>query len=130
MPITHRIDRDSGIVYVDVEGSPTTAEMCGAIDRVVTDPDFKVGFGILSDHRGLDSPATTQQVRAILAHISKRKSDFGSIRWAIVVEKAASFGMMRMLSVHAEEIPARVEVFRKVEEASSWLTEGDSPPGE
>ncbi len=126
MPITHRIDRSLGIVYVDVRGSPTTAEMCDAIDRVVADADFEAGFGILSDHRGLDSPATTDQVHALLTHITALKSAFGSLRWAVVVKRAASFGMMRMMSVLAEEIPAQVEVFRSVEEARSWLREGAS----
>lgn len=111
MPITHHVDRSSGIVYLDVAGSPTITEMCAAIDRVVADPDFEVRYFILSGHRGLDRPATTEQVHALLAHISQRKCHLGSIRWAIVVKKAAAFGMMRMLSVLAERIPARVEVF-------------------
>lgn len=121
MPITHRIESDSSIVYVDVTGSPSTAEMCEAIDRVVADPDFQAGFGLLSDHRRLDVPATTDQVHAILGRLTEHKSAFGTIRWAIVVDRTASFGMMRMLSVLAEEVPARVEVFRSVDEAKSWL---------
>ncbi len=124
MPITHRIDRTSGIVYVDVRGSPTTAEMRGAINRVVTDPEGVPGYGILSDHRGIDTPATTNQVQALLTHLTGLKSSFGSIRWAIVVKKPASFGMMRMLAVLAEQVPAQIEVFRDVEAAKKWLTEG------
>ena len=45
-------------------------------------------------------------------------------RWAIVATVPASYGMMRMLSVHAERVPMDARVFERAEDAESWL---DSP---
>ncbi len=119
--ITYRIDKQAGIVFAMVEGRITLEEMVQTISRVANDPDFHTGFGVLSDHRTIEIPATTQQVSGFIQHAKRLSSTLGGTRWAIVVSSDGSFGMMRMLSAFAESVPLHVEVFRDYEKALGWL---------
>ena len=121
MTLTHRIDAESGIVYVDVVGSFTMKEIKALIDTVVNDPDFRRGYHILSDHRRIGDPATPGQVRGTLEHVAALIDALGESKWAIVASKEASYGMMRMMEMLAEDLPIQISVFRDPEEARDWL---------
>ncbi len=121
MTLTHRIDAESGIVYVDVVGSFTMKEIKALIDGVVKDPDFRRGYHILSDHRRIGDPATAGQVRGTVEHIAALIDALGESKWAIVASKEASYGMMRMMEMLAEDLPIQISVFRDLEDARDWL---------
>lgn len=126
MPISHVVDTERRLLTFAVTGTLSTAEMLAAVDEAVAG----VGAGryrVLSDHRGLDTPSTTPQLEALVGHLLKYRAIFAGSRWAVVVVKPASFGMMRMLSVLAERIPMKVEVFTDPASAMSWL---ESPAGD
>jgi len=120
MPITHTVDTGRLLISLTVSGVLTTQEMLAAVDAVVSPGDQR-RYNVLSDHRGLITPATTAQLRALVSYLSRNREVFGGMRWAIVTVQPASFGMMRMLSVLAESIPIEVGVFRDSLEAERWL---------
>jgi len=128
LPITYHIDSDAGIVQVVVQGSLVLEEMLATIAAVAEDPLFQKGLHVLSDHRTIAAPATTDQVMGLIQQARKFQEKLGGTRWAIVVSSDLSFGMMRMLSAFAEPIPLRVEVFREYEEALAWLRDAGSTP--
>jgi hypothetical protein len=120
MPITHVVDTERRVLVFAVTGTVSTAEMLAAVDAAVAGVDAG-RYRVLSDHRGLTTPSTTAQLEALIAHLTKFRAIFGGSRWAVVVAQPASFGMMRMLSVLAERIPIRVEVFTDLAAAQAWL---------
>ncbi len=120
MPISYTIDSDQGVVYALVEGTFTLEEMLSTIGKVVQDPKFRKGFAVLSDHRSIVSPATTNQVQSLVRH-ARQFEILAGTKWAIVTTNDLSFGMMRMFSALAETIPMRIEVFRDYDEALAWL---------
>ena len=121
MPTTVRADPARGMLHLDVRGVLSTGEMVAALD------EGEAAFGghpvrrVLSDHRGVVVASTPVQVAAILDRLGRRGGAFRGARCAVVVAQPASYGMMRMLATHAEQIPMTVQVFWDYDEASRWL---------
>lgn len=82
------------------------------------------GYNILSDNRDIGTPATRAQMEQLATLLTGMREKFAGARWAVVVSKPASFGMMRMLAVFLEAIPITLEIFRDTEAAERWLREG------
>ena len=129
MPIQISIDSAHKRIHANLSGVVSFAEMANAINSVVDDPLFFSGMNILSDHTDREKPISTSTARALATHIEKLKERFSNSRWAVVTNKEASYGMMRMLSVFLEKIPMELHVFYSKEEADVWLsgTEKKSP---
>lgn len=121
MPSTEAIDHDLRVVRITITGGLTAAEMIESADRVAALIGPRVGYSVVSDHRGVTTPATPQQLEVLVDHLSRRVPAVHRQKWAIVTASPASFGMMRMFSVLAERIPIRVAVFLDPIEAMTWL---------
>jgi hypothetical protein len=121
MPITHHIDKRKGIIFAEVVGDFTLEDILNTIDSAVSDPAFRPGFKVLSDHRKIGEPATMAQMEGMAACLKGLSNAFGGTKWAMVVSKEASYGMMRMLSVLVEDVPIVLRVFWDMEEALKWL---------
>ena len=121
MPLTLRVDHAARVAFVDVAGALVTEEMIATIDNVVRQLDGRTGYGVLSDHRAVAAPITPAQVAQLLAHLSASGSALIGAKWAVVVSKPASYGMMRLLSARAEELPVHVQAFWDHDEALAWL---------
>jgi hypothetical protein len=122
LPIVHFLDEENRIIRFKVSGTLTASEMLAAIDRAMKDVENRTGFRVLSDHREITVPATTAQLKELVAHLCGHASSLAGTRWALIVGQLASFGMMRMLGVFAEKIPIEVRVFTDAEKAELWLT--------
>jgi len=121
MPIKLWIERDLRRIRADLSGVVSISEMLEAINASVEDPDYEAGFDVLSDHTGIDQPISTENVHHLVKHLQALTEHFEGTRWAIVTEKPASYGMMRMLSVFARRVPMNVRVFRSIAAAEAWL---------
>ena len=128
MPIRHWLDKERRRVHAVVTGRFTLAEIVAAIDAATSDPEFERGFDVLSDHTAVEEPLTPSQAEQMVAHLRTLSRQLVGARWAIVTRKPASYGMMRMLSVLAEQVPMRVEVLNSLEEAEQWLGSGEGRP--
>jgi hypothetical protein len=123
MPITRQLNVARRSMTFTVSGTVTTGEMLAAVDDAMRDTE-QAPYAILSDHRSLDEPATTPQVKALVSHLTDVSAHFAGSRWAIVTGLTASYGMMRMLSVLAAELPIEIAVFTDLVEATCWLSAG------
>ena len=113
---------------VRVYGEFTHDEIVETINRCVRDPEFRPGFKVLSDHTAVKVPVTPSQAKQMVEHLVNLADAFAGTRWAAVTSLPASYGMMRMVSVHAERVPLEVQIFSSLEEAEAWLDsveEGD-----
>lgn len=121
MPIESYVDEGRRRIVATVSGSFTLAEILDAIDRSVRDPRFRPGFAVLSDHRTVEEPLTPEQAGRMVDHLESLAELMAGSRWAVVTSKAASYGMLRMVSALVKHIPMEVQVFSSLEEAEAWL---------
>ena len=126
MPTHIAVDHERRIASVEVTGHLEIAEMLGTVDEVARQIAGNPGYSVLSDHRALETPLTPEQATQLLAHLSVSGGALIGAKWAIVVSKPASYGMMRLLSARAEELPMSVQAFWDRDEATAWLTGGPS----
>ena len=63
---------------------------------------------------------TPAEIRQVVTRLRELRSRYRLGPTAVVVEDDFDYGMVRMLSVLAEDI-CRIEVFRSMEEAEQWL---------
>lgn len=127
MPVSYRIDADLRRVIATVTGIVTIEEMLDALLAVTDDPTYEPGFDIYSDHREIEQSLGTGQVMQLAGHLERLAAKVAGARWAIVTTAPASYGMMRLFSVHAEQIPMSVSVFRETAEAEEWLAPQSTP---
>ena len=123
MPININIDKDKRRVHATLIGEVSFDEMVEAIYSAVDDPLFTPGINILSDHTKLERPIKTNQAQALATHIDKLNKHFANSKWAVVTNKQASYGMMRMLSVFLKKVPMTLEVFYSYGEADTWISQ-------
>ncbi len=111
-----------------MRGDFTLDEVFAAIDRIVRDPRYERGFALLSDHTEIGEPLTPAQAEKMLDHVERLEgAPMTGMRWAAVTRKAASYGMLRMVSVLARRIPIELRVFDSHAEAEEWLFRGEEP---
>ena len=94
-----------------------------AIRASCLDPGFSTGLDLLIDARELAH--APEQLSAPLVH--ERALEIGALgfrRCATVVADAqpAQFGLANMFATYADQAGVEASVFRKIEEAESWLT--------
>ena len=121
MPIKYHIDAQKRLIIAEVTGEISYSDIFQTITNSVHDPAFRKGFNVLSDHRGIVRVITTDQVEQTINLLKSYSDRLRNAKWAIVTRKPASYGMMRLLSVHAQSIPMEVKVFRNYDAASDWL---------
>lgn len=121
MPIETHIDKAKCRVRVKLWGEFTFEDMRAAISGVAHDPEFKPGFNVLSDHTEIGRAITIPESRELLALMRSLAGSFAGSRWAIVTRRLDSYGMLRMISAHAESVPIEIQAFREFAEAEAWL---------
>lgn len=120
MPSHFVIDVKHGLVVSIGTGVFTQADFVDHMSRLRVDPAFDPNFHQLVDCREIEfMDLTSAQIEALASRtIFSRQS-----RCAFVVSSDLQFGLGRMFSAYRESAGygANVEVFRKWEEALSWL---------
>ena len=124
MPISYRVDRPARLIRSTVEGDFSAAEMLSCVSEAVHEAG-EPGFNIVSDHRLIGEPATRDQVELLVDHLTTLQRFVRGSRWAVIVSKPASFGMMRMFAVLAERVPLQVRVFMDAAEGEAWARTGE-----
>ena len=126
VPISYTLDREARLIRAVVQGDFTVHDMIACVSGAARDAGAP-GFNVVSDHREIGEPATREQVEELVQHLAGLRDYFAGARWAVVVSKQASFGMMRMLGVMAERVPMDVRVFFDAVRAELWARSGVDP---
>lgn len=122
MPIAFRLDAEKRRVICTVDGTFTIHDIIDTLDGVLALPEFGPHFQVLSDHRGVERPATVQDVEDMVAYLRASREQFQGMRWAIVTHRPRSYAMMGLLSTLADlRVQMEVRVLTRMEEATAWL---------
>jgi hypothetical protein len=130
MPIHYTIDPLRQRVDVVLDGTVSIQEAIDAFETLVHSPELRPGFVILSDHRRLDRPFSPEEVHRLTDWMESHASTLHPTRWAAVVSRPTSFGLMRMLSARAKLTAGiEVDVFLDLHTADAWLSAPHPAPG-
>jgi hypothetical protein len=125
MPISFTLDAEKRRVHFIIEGTFTLQDIIDNLTSVLAMPEFGPGFQVLSDHRGVERPATVQDVEDMLSFMRASRERFLNMRWAIVTHRPASYAMMGMLATLADlRVQMEVRVFTHIAQAEEWLDNG------
>jgi hypothetical protein len=128
MPISHRIDRDLGVVYLYVTGRVQPVDQSRHLKSLLADPDFRAGLHYLVDWRDGDESNTSEEVR-MMADAVRRESDrLAESRFAIVVRSDVQYGLTRVFAAFVGDAPLEFRTFRKIDDACRWLGESVGRP--
>lgn len=97
--------------------------MAAALDDMDAQTTGKGSYDVLSDNRLVTEPITPEQLRTLMSHVRVRGTAAHGGRCAVVVSSDASYGMMRMMGVYAEQFGIEVEAFRTMDEAAAFLAQ-------
>lgn len=106
-------------------GVPVFNPWMATIDSLLSHPDFKPDFAVISDWRGATGAPETAFVEAFLVFCqSVRRARRLSGRWAIVVSPGANdvFGSGRMTDTQASEQGVDHRLFKSLDDALVWAT--------
>jgi len=130
MPITYTIDPLRQRVDAMLEGEVSVEDAIAVFTEVLAAPRLRRGFIILSNHRRLARPFSTEEIHRITDWMEEQGPALRPIRWAAVVSRPTSFGLMRMLGARAKLIAGiDVGVFLDLGEAEAWLSAPKPAPG-
>ena len=125
--VTTLVDQKARLVRFTVSGTVGTPEMLAALDDALRQLESGARYNVLSDHRDLTTAVTPEQIRVLMDALSVRGQGLRGGRCGVVVSTDASYGMMRLMAVHAEAIGIQVGVFRKLEEAMAFISTDPAP---
>jgi hypothetical protein len=121
MPITFRIDAESGVVYTNVQGLVSADDILEALKSIMGHPEFRPGLNGLADLRNIEGDLFSGDVRKIAELMIEFRKKIGSSKTAVIVSKDVTFGMARTYQVFAEKSSIKTEIFRDKDEALQWL---------
>lgn len=115
------VDSDARLIRFRIVGAWTTAEMIAAIQGTLDRIAGQDGYDLVSDHRQIGTPATPEQIRALVRLLAAEGSALRGRRAAVVVSTDASYGMMRMLGAHMDAHGLEISAVRSPEEAMAFV---------
>ena len=128
MPITYTIDPAQRLVLVTIREPYTLDDIRTIIPTMLADPRYVPGFSGLIDRRGVEDVPTTPHVQQAVRLLSAHAAAFGPCRWAVVVDRIATYGMGRMTATLLQPSGLTLEICTTLEQAYRWL--GIDPPQE
>ena len=131
LPITHAIDALYGIVILTFTRQPTFWEWTQALRRMLDDPDYRAGMGVVSDRRGLEDTVEASTVRQMADWMVAHRGAFPGCRWAVLVSAGATadYGMARMKAILFERAGIEAEAFTNFDEALGFATRSRESAG-
>ena len=128
MPVTARVDPDTGIAHYLAAGELTRDEVLAVIEQVYCDPDYREPWRSIWDMTGATPVLNVEELRKVVAYVrAHRPADKGKV--AIVATEDLAFGLGRMYELLASGQEVETRVFRDPELARHWLLE-DEPGAE
>jgi len=127
LPISFEVDRERRRIRTTAEGAVTVADVAAHLENLVE--RGIEAYSELIDATQASRPGWySADVRRAADLISTLGGSPRLGSRAVVVTRAAAFGMVRMLSVLIGS-RLRLEVFRDVASAEKWLDGAAGPPG-
>jgi hypothetical protein len=114
-------------VTVTLESAISASDVTAFIASEAPVPGGDQPYDILVDLRFAQIDlGTSAQAQALAVAAERRDPHRRRGRVAVVAEDDATFGIARMYAAYRDKIGIRVEVFRRIDEAETWLSAASS----
>ena len=121
MPLAYAIDTKERVIRTRCVGMLTFAEVVNHFQELERDPNCAEHLDVLLDLSEVNSLPDTGQLRAVSYEIRKLQAKVRFDACAVVADRDALFGMLRMFEVMVENYFRLFRVFRVAAEAEAWL---------
>ena len=127
MPVTYSIDPTLQLIRTACVRPLTFTQVIDHFRELNEDPDCSGRLDVLLDVTDMDTLPDSSQLGAVGAAVIaiRKKVQFASC--AIVADRDALFGMMRVFQVKAGDYFEAIRVFRSMAEAEVWLSSNTAP---
>jgi hypothetical protein len=126
MSLSYTIDAKRRLIIVRAGGVLTEGDVTRAREQLRGDPGFDREFDQLFDARDVEDIALSKEGMARLADTSILAP---AVRRAFVAATTLQYGMARMFTSVSEQRQHVTQVFRRLDEAESWLARPNPPAG-
>jgi hypothetical protein len=123
MPITYRIDKKAGTIYVEAIGEITVEDLIENEKKIVRDTDLSKGFNTYADFSNA-SPALTvniDKIKMSKEFVESIQNLRGKCKWAIFAPEKYSYIYSLMYETLSRDLIIETKVFRDDEKAKEWL---------
>ncbi len=127
MPVTYTIDAKQRLIRTRCVGNVTYDEVAAHFQSLLVDPEVPEYLDVLLDLSELGSLPETRQLENITREVQKTRVKLRFGVCAIVAQRDALFGMMRMFEVVARAYFREIRAFRVMAEAEAWLASERQP---
>jgi len=127
MPLNVTIDHPTRRIHVTATDPVTVADVAAAQEQQVTAGAW--GFGTLIDVTAMHVVPDPASIRAFVdrsVSTEHRAGRRGPVAAVVDPSNVALYGMLRMMSIHAELEGQTIEVFRSRDQAVAWLSRPES----
>lgn len=121
LPIFYELDRDSRLIRTRCVGNATYAEVIEHFRELESLAPLPPRLNVLLDLTAMESLPDGAQMRGVASAVDGLTDAAKWGAWAVVTDRDALFGMIRMLHVFVEQHVQDFGVFRRLEEAERWL---------
>jgi hypothetical protein len=129
MPVTYTLDAKERLIRTQCVGDVTLAEVLAHFRELERDPNSPGRVDVFLDLSETTSLPVTVQIAAVADEIKRIRAKVRFHACAVVAQRDALFGMLRMLEVKAEPFFHAFCVFRVSTEAETWLAAQRLPMG-
>ncbi len=122
MSVRYVIDRERAVIFQKATGRVTDAELRLLLEDQRRHPDYDPRLDVIADFRDADMTGVASETMYELVDLLRPDlPNFTGARWAIIVESDLNYGLARIFTNLAGLFPAKIEVFRSLDDAISWL---------
>jgi hypothetical protein len=123
MPIHFTIDAQGRLVRAAATGDATECdtEFRQFLDALTAHPDFRPGFDVLYDRRGVSRTPDDDLVRAATGAIVERIDRLAGCRWAVVVGAQPGLEVVRLTALLGERAGVEARPFFDPDDALTWF---------
>lgn len=129
MPLTYSIDTNARLIRTTCAGNLTLEEVINHFHELQRDPNCPSRLDVLLDLTDVTSLPESRQLGAVALEVKKTLEKVRFDVCAIVAQRDALFGMLRMFEVMVEKYFRAIQVFRVRAEAETWLAAQKTPTG-
>src|ERR1041385_9421591 len=121
MPVTYVIDPSRKLIRTKCAGDVTLQEVIDHFRQLVRDPECPEQLDVLLDLSQETSLPSTSELLAVAYEIRRVRQRVRFGMCAVVAQRDALYGMLRVFEVVAQDYFGAIHVFRTHQEAEIWL---------
>jgi hypothetical protein len=121
VPIHYAIDSAIGVVYVDMSGAISPAEVLMFLERLAVDPGLRPAMPQFIDTTRVHAPPSIAESEAVAQGFARLRHRFEGARCAVLVAEALMYGAIRQFAALAARASVGVRPFLDAREAQDWL---------